>query len=287
MLFNEAFLDFVDYAILGIKTFSNSIPYYNLFNSDNIIVKFLSFIMPFSILLSGIYLFIKKDKNLLCFFFYGISLLIIVFPISDDIHFLIGITPLIILIYYLLSIISKNIKNKIESKITDKKYFNVTISFFKIFLKSFICIYLIFYLIYSNVLLISTYLNATQINHNFKHYKQIPISEQLQNKMKSIQEYIISQENIVYILDAEAAIYMISLDRYNKDFDMFNKGNLGSKNEVGIIEELKQLPSGTKLLIKNNKYSKNWQTPMEVIHFVENNFNKIDEINIFDIYEIN
>ena len=101
-----------------------------------------------------------------------------------------------------------------------------------------------------------------------------------------IQNYIISENNNVYILDSEAAIYMISLDKYNKDFDMFNKGNLGSKSEKGIIEEINNFSSGTKLLIKNNKYSKNWQTPMEVIKYIENNFSKIGEISIFDIYEI-
>ena len=89
-----------------------------------------------------------------------------------------------------------------------------------------------------------------------------------------------------YILDAEAAIYMISLDRYNKDFDMFNKGNLGAKGEKGMIEKIQKMPSGTKLLIKNDRYNKNWQTPMEVINYIKNNLNKISEISIFDIYEI-
>ena len=68
---------------------------------------------------------------------------------------------------------------------------------------------------------------------------------------------------------------------------MFNKGNLGSKNENGIIEKIKQFPAGTKLLIKNDNYSKNWQTPLEVINFVKNTFNKIGEVSIFDVYEIN
>ena len=79
---------------------------------------------------------------------------------------------------------------------------------------------------------------------------------------------------------------MISLDKYHKDFDMFNKGNFGSKGENGIIEEIKQFPEGTKLFIKNKQYAKNWQTPMEVISFVENTYPKIGEISIFDIYEI-
>ena len=79
---------------------------------------------------------------------------------------------------------------------------------------------------------------------------------------------------------------MISLDKYNKNFDMFLKGNIGSNGENGIIEEISHFQSGTKLLIKKEESKMNWQTPMKVIHFVQTNLNKIGEISIFDIYEI-
>ena len=122
--------------------------------------------------------------------------------------------------------------------------------------------------------------------HTLKHFENIPISSNLLDKINTVNDYILLQNDEVYILDAEAAIYMISLDKYHKDFDMFNKGNFGSKGENGIIEEIKQFPEGTKLFIKNKQYAKNWQTPMEVISFVENTYPKIGEISIFDIYEI-
>ena len=68
---------------------------------------------------------------------------------------------------------------------------------------------------------------------------------------------------------------------------MFNKGNLGGKGELGQIDHINNLPNGTKILIKKDKYSLNWQTPLKVINFVKDNLIKIDEISIFDIYEIN
>ena len=79
---------------------------------------------------------------------------------------------------------------------------------------------------------------------------------------------------------------MIALNKYNKNFDMFLKGNLGGKGEIGQIEKINQLEKGTKILIKNNQYKLNWQTPLEVISYIKNNFNKIGELSIFDIYEI-
>ena len=79
---------------------------------------------------------------------------------------------------------------------------------------------------------------------------------------------------------------MISLNQYHKNFDMFLKGNLGSQGEIGQIEKINQLKKGTKILIKNNQYKLNWQTPLDVISYIKNNLNKIGEVSIFDIYEI-
>ena len=41
-----------------------------------------------------------------------------------------------------------------------------------------------------------------------------------------------------------------------------------------------------KMFIKNkDSYKFNWQTPIEVIEFVKNNYNKVQSIGIFDVYE--
>lgn len=274
LLFNNAIFDFIDYTILGIKTFTNSIPYTNLIFSKNIAIKILSIFIPIFIVVNGIYLWIKREKKLFSFYTYALASLVVIFPISDDIHFLIGITPFfllasIFLFYYIKVKLNKNIK-----------------LFFKELLKCFTILILIIYFIVSFILF-GNYFNNADKNHPIKHYFQIPISEQLLDKIEIIDQYLLQENYPIYILDAEAAIYMISINKYNKNFDMFNKGNLGSKSENGIIEKIKQFSTGTKLLIKNDNYLKNWQTPFEVINFVKNNFNKIGEVSIFDIYEIN
>ena len=78
---------------------------------------------------------------------------------------------------------------------------------------------------------------------------------------------------------------MIPLDRYNKDFDMFLKGNLGSKGEQGQIDKIKNMNVHAKILIKNENYARNWQNPNEVTNYIKNNLNKIGQIEYFDIYE--
>lgn len=278
LFLTHSFYDFIDYTILGIRTFTNFIPYSNLLKSNNIVIKIASIFMPIFIVISGIYLWRKKEKKLLPFYCYSIFSLIVIFPISDDIHFLIGFTPFIILFFYLFYNFLIGPSKKIN--------FNFKIKLFlQEMIKAFIILGIICYLMFS-IFEFNNYFNNKFKNHNIKHFIYISISEQLLNKINIIDNYILTQNSDVYILDAEAAIYMISMNQYHKDFDMFNKGNLGSKSEDGIIEQIKTFNDGTKILIKNNNYSKNWQTPMKVIHFVENNFYKIDEVSIFDIYII-
>ena len=88
----------------------------------------------------------------------------------------------------------------------------------------------------------------------------------------------------VYILDATAAIYMIPIDRYNKDYDMFLKGNLGAKGEEGQIEKLEN-ETNTVILIMNENYRRNWQNPENVREYIINNWTKTGQIENFEIYE--
>ena len=287
LLLNGAFYHFIDYAILGIGTFQNSISYFSLINSNNLLIKILSILMPIFILSSGFYIWKKQDKNFICFYVYAIASLIVIYPIADPIHFLIGITPFLILFFYFIFQFLLWIKNKLKLKLKLKnnKIINYKpIIFIKEALKCFFLLLFIYYFM-NQLLLFENYFKYFP-THTLKHFENIPISSNLLDKINTVNDYILLQNDEVYILDAEAAIYMISLNKCHKDFDMFNKGNFGSKGENGIIEEIKQFPEGTKLFIKNKQYAKNWQTPMEVISFVENTYPKIGEISIFDIYEI-
>ena len=95
LILNHALEDFIDYTISGIKTFSNSISYTTLISSQNIVIQLLSIGLPIFILVSLIYMIRKKAKNLYGFYAYGVASLIVIYPITDHINFLIGITTLL------------------------------------------------------------------------------------------------------------------------------------------------------------------------------------------------
>lgn len=127
LIFTGAISEFIDYAVLGISTFSNKISYLGLLQNDRIEIRILSILVPVSIALMGIILIIskilKKENdnipNILTIFIYSLSIIIVMYPISDVIHFLIGSLISIIGLIYLICLLGKKVYNKIHC---EKKY---------------------------------------------------------------------------------------------------------------------------------------------------------------------
>ncbi len=265
---NEIIGDFIDYTILGIKEFKNSIPYYNLFKGD---FKLLAVIVPLGIIFSFYKSIKEKNMILTILFAYSISTIIVVYPISDDIHFLIGGTIGIITVVYMV-------------KLLINKYFYETVNNEKIlnFIEIITIIIISFMLVISLYKIIGYLENCD--NYKLQNFKYIPVYDDMEESIKRVDDYILNQEQEVYILDARAGIYMIPINRYNKNYDMFLIGNIGSKGSNGVIADLKS-KDNVKILLLNNEQNLNWQTPLDVIKYVKENYNKTDEIEIFDVYE--
>lgn len=268
LIINKAFSDFMSYCILGIKTFSNYIPYINLIKNSEVCIKILSVLIPIVIIIA-LSLYIKKKKKILFILsVYTIASMIVIYPIADNIHFLIGIFPSFIVLAYFIDVLI----NKILIKENIKEFLG---SFFKIatLLISIVSI------LYS----INIYVKSGK-NYELKHFKYIVMSENYIKSIKNVGDYINLSQKKVYILDATAALYMIPIDRYNKDYDMFLKGNLGKDGEEGQIEKIED-EENAKFLIMNSKYRRNWQNPEKVRIYIINNKEKTGEIGNFEIYE--
>ena len=147
----------------------------------------------------------------------------------------------------------------------------------------FICSFTILYLIAISSITFSKVIKKYDVYNDLAHYKYIPMSKSIHDSINYMDKYILNANKDVYILDSDAVVYMIPIDRYHKDYDMFNKGNFGSRGEEGKIEDLKN-EKNIFILIKKDGVARNWQTPEKVIDFVKNNFKKIGEILVFDIY---
>lgn len=265
---------FIDYCILGIGTFKNSISYLKLLRGGDVIA-FLGMIAPITIAILFIVNVINikrkviqaKESNLILFAF-SLAQFTVVYPIADDIHFVIAAFPAILVALYYICKEIQEIKN-IKMSIFIEHFMNIiTIS----------CVGILILQAINDI-----YLYTQTEKSVLNHFSNIPISNTLQDRIIEVDAYIQDEERDVYILDSEAAVYMIPLDIYNKDIDMFLKGNLGSAGEEGKIEKIKDMKDAV-ILIKNDKMSLNWQTPTKVIEYVKNNLEKIGTVSFFDVY---
>lgn len=264
--------DFIAYAIIGIKDFNNSISYLRLITKGKWYLKVLSIIVPIYLIFNLVIVLIKKfsrkeiERYNAILLSYSWATFSVVFPISDEIHFLIGCIPSIIGITYI--VYSNLLSNK------KRLIFIETVS-------QVLKIYIVIVAIMDSINCIKCF-NIIDKQNQINHFKLIPDSSY--SRVKEVDEYIKKQDKDVYILDSRAALYTIPIDQYNKNYDMFNKGNLGAKGEEGIIEDLKN-KKDFQVLILQNRYNRNWQTPLKVIEFVKINLKKVGNVGAFDIYE--
>lgn len=271
LFYNNAFEEFISYTILGVTEFTNTLPYLKLIKFD--LIGILAILVPITI----VYTWIKcvafeKCKSEYILLIYGVAIFVICFPITDKIHFLIGGLPIIIILLCEVSKLILLIKNKISHN------GKVTNIFLKI-LKYGIILFLICY----SIINFYNYFKMSEDYCKLNHFKYICIPADWQTIHTNVYNCIIENKD-VKILDAIGVFFMIPTDRYNKDYDMFNKGNFGYEGEKRLMEEISN-SNDTKYLILKQKLNGNWQTPFNIINFVRKNKEKTGEIEIFEIYE--
>lgn len=127
-----------------------------------------------------------------------------------------------------------------------------------------------------------------ELNTTILHYNHIEISNDLKERINQISKFtnnMEAQEKKVYIIDAEAAVYNIPLNKYIKNYDMFLKGNIGKDGEDGIIEKINNEKNDVVYLVKQKQYKLNWQAPTKVIEYIRNNMQEIEDVSIFTAYK--
>ena len=286
LLCTNSLTEFISYAVFGISTFTNKIPYKELFADKLQTVRILSRIIPITILTMGIIIVINNIKQttkrntetIIILFIYSISTIITMYPIADTVHFLEGSTITIISLLYLICTIGKKIYNKI--KLSKKKFLYKSISII-------ICTIMIAGITIFDVKNISKYTKLEK-NTEIKHYKYMEVVDYLEERITILDKFILEAEEKgkkVYILDAEAAIYMIPIDKYNKNYDLFLRGNLGKDGEEGEIEKIKNRDNNTIYLIRKANINQNWQAPENVITYIRDNLELLGQITMYDVYQ--
>lgn len=271
---NNNLYDFISYTFLGIKEFA----------SENILIlpdSMITIIFLLIINLTFTIIYIKNKKigisenekeNLITLNCFAIPLLLISWPIVNDVHSIMAIHISIILFVYIVNIMIKRIDIEISKKI---------INGILIFLCTATCGFSIinFYIWTINKNDIKQKYN---INEESPFYGGVIPEERIEN-INKVTNYIESRPNNVIVLSYKAALYMVPLQRNNGDMDLPFKGNFGRDGENGIIEKIKNMEN-VEILITKDEEDKIWQESELVRNYIIENMEKIGEIEEFEIW---
>lgn len=280
---NGAFNDFINYAIKGVKEFSNSIPYYRLFDSNDKVVSIISrlFIIVYIPLFITFILECVKNKkmkdelmNIYILAICSIPVIAIIYPISDDFHLIVASVSVLIIVAYLLIFLLNEINKFVKIDVFYKKLLLIGLLFIIILIS------------FKNAIIERNLNIKENVLVPFKHYEGIYVPKYLSNRISDVTDKVRSYSNSgreSIIIDAEAAIYDIVLNRYKKNYDMLLIGNIGEHGVEKIINEIKD-SHNVYYFVKNPQYALNWQLPEDIVDYIRNNLKYHETVSVFDVY---
>ena len=280
---NGAFNDFINYAIKGVKEFSNSIPYYRLFDSNDKVVSIISrlfIIVYIPLFITFILECIKNKKmkdelmNIYILAICSIPVIAIIYPISDDFHLIVASVFALIVVAYLLIFLLNEIDKFVKIDAFYKKLLLIGLLFIIILIS------------FKNAIIERNLNIKENVLVPFKHYEGIYVPKYLSNRISDVTDKVRSYSNSgreSIIIDAEAAIYDIVLNRYKKNYDMLLIGNIGEHGVEKIINEIKD-SHNVYYFVKNPQYALNWQLPEDIVDYIRNNLKYHETVSVFDVY---
>ena len=280
---NGAFNDFINYAIKGVKEFSNSIPYYRLFDSNDKVVSIISrlfIIVYIPLFITFILECIKNKKmkdelmNIYILAICSIPVIAIIYPISDDFHLIVASVSVLIIVAYLLIFLLNEVDKFVKIDVFYKKLLLIGLLFIIILIS------------FKNAIIERNLNIKENVLVPFKHYEGIYVPKYLSNRISDVTDkarlYSNSGRESI-IIDAEAAIYDIVLNRYKKNYDMLLIGNIGENGVEKIINEIKN-SHNVYYFVKNPQYALNWQLPEDIVDYIRNNLKYHETVSVFDVY---
>ena len=266
MHFNGNLEGFINYAVLGIKEFSQSNGSSSIYEVIAEILLGLFMLCLMVILTKGVDVNKKQENNIILLITYTVPHLLITYPLANYYHMtLANLLPAITLIYGF-SVLLKQVKMK-------GRVMEIVISFIMIAL--FI-------------------MGPIQVIHYAKtcdktpgvYYGAVFSAEQKRN-LDAVCQYIqkkTEEGTSVKMLSHKAIFYMTPLQLNNGEMDLPLRGNLGKEGEDGLIRKIASLKN-TEILITKDEEDQNYQESPKVREYIQTHFTNIGEIEEFYIYQ--
>lgn len=138
------------------------------------------------------------------------------------------------------------------------------------------------------VLLFMPLQGLQKYNHyDLKHYESIPLSKALYENTVSINDYILSQQNMgqnVFFLNYQAPRFLIPLDQFNYRCDTLLTCDLGPKGVSDIIEVLSSTNNATVLIAGSSSERHRRFESQAIQDYVRSNMRYAGYLYGFDVY---
>lgn len=260
MLCSGSFWDFMEYAVLGIGSFVHKVSYWNYYVQGPI--NFILAFLPVGMILCVLYFFIVKKqvvREKLVIFAIAISWFwIVIYPLCDYSHLFIGYVPLFPMVACVCDF------SKIKAII--KTVINTAIITCSIMLA-----------------VVTLPIGDEYKIASLNDYKGVFINKEKEEYICKVKDYIIDCKSNgiqVYIANAYAVAYTVTLDEYKKNWDMLLVGNIGATT----TQELLDVEKDALFLVLKDEFKLNMQDHYELIKYIKDNYEKVDEVVNFDVY---
>ncbi len=271
--------NFIDYTILGIGEFGSN----NWNIEGNIFTILLFLLLPIMTLVTTIITIkaIKSNLNLtnekeiinhmLTHLAFSICAYIIIIPIINIYHvYLASILSIVSLMYIIDFLISPIMEEK-----SIKTIINTII----------LCIAIV--LLANSIKNMWNYVYEVNSIPKDSPFYGVLLDDETKETIKTVGDYIKNNDKNTIVLSTYSpliSLYLNDLD--NGDYDLPLRGNLGSKGEEGLIEQIKELKNTQILLLHETDDEKEiYQFAYDVADYIKQNCKYVGQVNKFDIYE--
>ena len=261
------FQSFINMTVLGVKSFSD-----NFAVVIAVMIKLVFFTILSIVIFAGLLKFKKNNDCLLLLFATNISTIVYLYPIINAYHGAIWTIYLALFIAYSINIIFDEIElNTLKQNIT-------------------MLILVVSFIIFCFTNYIYNRIQYPMYVEQKTMFFGSTISDKEKNEIQEINSYIKEHQNEyedIIVFSSYAMLYDNTYNNNYKYFDLPNNGNFGPNGEQELINRILQM-NNTLILVQNEETEYElYQFPNNVRNFIHKNYEPIDKLQNYDIYEIN
>lgn len=257
---NHCWEGFMDQAVLGIRTFTHVTSPLEAARDNWVVIVLLLF--PVAVTGWSMYSLVK-GKNQPHRAFLIRSLLwcwagtVVAYPICDLVHLSVAVVPFMVPVLCCIGQIRSSAKDRAACWVVAGVLLCTAVAM--------------------ALMGLSSYERCT-----LRHFEGVPVDSRIQGDIEFVDAYILEKAEDgldVIITNADAAVYMIPLDRYHKYFDLMLVGNMGTKTAEELLwrEDVVYLVPKEPGLIGD-------QTHVGVLDTIRHSYLKIGEVAHYEAY---